>query len=108
MDSAVPPDEKRILIELEFVQNLSNVKYLHYLALNKYFDDPAFMRFLEYLQYWKEPQYSKYLLFPQSLAFLDALVYNTTFRRELVFPQFVDFVHRQQGLHWQYSDTSKP
>ena len=47
---ALPSNRDRLLIELEFVQNLANPTYLHYLAQNKYLDDEAFMAFLEYLQ----------------------------------------------------------
>jgi len=31
------------------------------LAQNRYFEDPAFVKYLEYLCYWKDPQYAKYL-----------------------------------------------
>ena len=41
----IPDDNERYLIELEFVQSLANMKYLNYLAQNKYFEDPAFVRF---------------------------------------------------------------
>jgi mediator of RNA polymerase II transcription subunit 31 len=102
----IPTDEQRFLIELEFVQALCNAKYLNFLAVNKYFDDPAFIQFLEYLQYFKLPQYSKHLYFPQCLAFLDALISRPNFRTQLVNDQFVEFVHQQQGLHWLHDDTS--
>jgi mediator of RNA polymerase II transcription subunit 31 len=95
-------NEERFLIELEFVQNLANPKYLNYLAQNRYFDDPAFLDFLRYLRYWKEPEYARHLLFPQCLQFLDNLIDNEAFRRELNVPQFMDFVHRQQFMRWQH------
>lgn len=59
------------------------------LADNKYFEDPAFMNYLKYLQYWKDPKYACYLVFalhtlvtpsyPQCLYFLDKLQ-DETFR----------------------------
>ena len=101
----IPSDnDERFLIELEFVQNLCNMKYLQYLAQMKYFDDEAFMNFLIYLQYWKQPNYTKHLIFPQCLSILDALIHKPAFRKELPFAQFIDFCHQQQGLSWLHSD----
>jgi mediator of RNA polymerase II transcription subunit 31 len=94
----------RFLIELEFVQNLSNPKYLNYLAQNGYLQQSEFITFLKYLTYWKQPEYLKLLLFPQCLAFLDNLINSPTFCRELAIPQFVEYVHAQQGSHWIAKD----
>lgn len=93
-------DKERLVIELEFVQNLCNAKYLHYLAQNRYLQDDKFLVFLRYLRYWKEPQYMRHLAFPQCLAFLDALIDDESFRKELTVAQFAEFVHNQQGSHW--------
>ena len=41
---SIPNDDERYMIELEFVQSLSNMKYLHFLAQNKYFENKAFVR----------------------------------------------------------------
>jgi mediator of RNA polymerase II transcription subunit 31 len=106
MSLALPPDKDRFLIELEFVQNLANMKYLNFLAQKRYFDDPAFMNFLKYLTYWKKPEYARHLLFPQCLAFLDELLENPAFRRELAVPQFIDYCHQIQGLHWMHENRS--
>lgn len=51
--------QDRFETELEFVQCLANVQYLHYLAQLRYFEDPAFVNYLEYLQYWRKPEYAK-------------------------------------------------
>lgn len=32
------------------------------LAINRYFDNPAFLNYLQYLKYWKQPQYAKYIV----------------------------------------------
>lgn len=99
-------DEERLYCDLEFIQNLSNVKYLHYLAQNRYLKDPSFLNYLEYLRYWKDPKYMRLLRFPHCLSFLDALIDNADFREELAKPTFADYVHAQQGLHWQTSVSS--
>lgn len=93
-------DRERLVLELEFVQNLCNAKYLHYLAQNRFLQDEKFLIFLRYLRYWKEPQYMRRLAFPQCLAFLDALIDDESFRKELTVAPFADFVHQQQGSHW--------
>lgn len=99
-DPVVPLDSERFYIELEFIQNLSNPKYLNYLAQSGYYEKESFINFLRYLRYWKRPEYSKYLVFPQCLAFLDALIDDPQLRREFAFPQFAEFVHQQQGSRW--------
>ena len=96
----IPPDKERFIIELEFVQSLANPKYLNFLGQKGYFEDEDFILYLKYLRYWKSPEYMKHLLFPQCLAFLDAILDNQQFRKEIAFPQFVEYVHAQQGLHW--------
>lgn len=101
----LPPPDKRLLIDLEFVQNLANVRYVSFLAQQKYFDKPEFINYLRYLRYWKQPEYAQHLLFPQCLAFLEALIDNEEFRREIALPQFVDFVHQQQGLYWMKGEN---
>ena len=35
--------------------------YLNHLASEKMFDDPEFVAYLDYLQYFKEPKYARYL-----------------------------------------------
>ncbi|RYH20683.1 hypothetical protein EON65_22710 [archaeon] len=89
-------------VDLEFVQNLCSARYLQHLALQGYLDDPQFLEYLRYLTYWKEPQYAKFLIFPQCLEFLDVLINSDPFRREIALPQFVEFVHQQQGLEWMH------
>lgn len=33
------------------------------LSDNGYFDDERFIRYLDYLKYWKQPEYARYLMF---------------------------------------------
>lgn len=94
-------DKKRFEVELEFVQCLSNPHYLNFLAQRGYFDDQSFVNYLKYLLYWKEPDYAKFLKYPQCLMFLELLQYEQ-FRKELVYPVCAKFIDEQQILHWQY------
>ena len=92
--------EDQFYIDLEFIQNLCNPRYLNFLAQNGYFHQDEFLAYLKYLRYWKDPKYMKYLLFPQCLAFLDGIIDNIQFRNELTINEFVNYIHLQQGLHW--------
>ena len=58
------------------------------------------MHFLKYLEYWKQPAYMKYLVFPQCLSVLDALNNRREFREALVYQNFRDYFHAQQGVAW--------
>lgn len=51
----------RFELELEFVQSLANPFYLHSLAQQNILSQPAFVNFLEYLLYWKEKEYARFI-----------------------------------------------
>ena len=55
----------RFQVELEFIQCLSNPRYLNYLAQRLTLEDESFLAYLDYLQYWKKPEYSKFILYPR-------------------------------------------
>lgn len=93
-------DQERSIIELEFVQCLANPHYLNWLAQNKYFDDPAFVKYLEYLQYWRHPEYAKLILYPHCLLFLE-LVQSSEFRKAVANNKVAEFIHVQQYFFWQ-------
>ena len=88
--------------QLEFIQSLASPAYLHYLATSNYLTDPAFLAYLKYLQYWRQRPYNRFLTYPHCLTFLDLLLTNETFRRELNSVQFRNFLHEQQFYSWQY------
>ncbi|TFY79988.1 hypothetical protein EWM64_g4027 [Hericium alpestre] len=52
----------RFELELEFVQALANPYYLHSLAQQGILNQPAFIHYLEYLLYWKEKDYARFIL----------------------------------------------
>ncbi|CAK9177524.1 unnamed protein product [Ilex paraguariensis] len=96
------PDDgrQRFLLELEFVQCLSNPTYIHYLAQNRYFEDEAFIGYLKYLQYWQRPEYIKYIMYPHCLFFLE-LLQNANFRNAMAHPGNKELAHRQQFYFWK-------
>ena len=40
---------------------------------HRYFQDEKFVSYLSYLQYWKKPEYVKFIVYPHCLYFLDQL-----------------------------------
>lgn len=92
----------RFELELEFIQCLASPAYLHHLATTGILSEPSFLQFLEYLQYWKQPEYAKLIQYPHCLFFLDLLINNPVFRRELANVSFRNFIHEQQFYSWQY------
>lgn len=59
----------RFELELEFVQALANPFYLHSLAQQNVLEQPAFVNFLEYLLYWKEKDYARFIQCANLLCF---------------------------------------
>ena len=110
MSDAPPPSEQhseerpenRFELELEFVQCLASPAYLHHLATTSVLAESSFLQFLEYLQYWKRPEYARLIQYPHCLFFLDQLINNPVFRRELANVSFRNFIHEQQFYSWQY------
>eukprot|EP00051_Salpingoeca_urceolata_P005234 m.71393 g.71393 ORF g.71393 m.71393 type:complete len:113 (+) comp14168_c0_seq1:82-420(+) len=98
---SLPDDKTRFEAELEFVLCLANPRYLNFLAQREYFSDPTFVKFLEYLLYWKKPEYACHLKYPHCLFFLDMLQ-DSRFRKELARPDFAQFVEEQQLRHWLF------
>lgn len=96
----------RFQIELEFVQCLANPNYLNFLAQRGVFKEQTMINYLKYLLYWKEPEYAKYLKYPQCLFMLE-LLQSEHFRKELMNSQCTKFIDDQQLLHWQHYQRSR-
>lgn len=90
----------RFLLELEFVELLANPWYLQSLAQQKYLDDPRFVAYVAYLQYWRTPEYIHYISHPHALHFLEMLQ-QPQFRAKLHTPAFIDTLHNNQYWHWK-------
>ncbi|CAB3408607.1 unnamed protein product [Caenorhabditis bovis] len=94
-------EKRRFEIECEFVQSLANPNYLNFLAQRGYFKEDYFVNYLQYLMYWKKPEYARCLKFPQCLFILEALQ-SPQFREAMAFPHNAKFVEDQLVLQWQY------
>lgn len=87
----------RFELELEFVQCLANPAYLNYLAQEKMLDRPEFVAYLGYLQYFKEPKYSKFLHHPGPTLRALELLQQERFRKEILNPNLLSFM-TMEGL----------
>ncbi len=103
MQNEDDPERTRFLVELEFVQCLANPHYLRWLACEGYLREDKFIRYLDYLQYWKNAEYAKFLIYPHCLRFLD-LLQHEEFRAQLAAADdlYVREIHDQQYYHWLY------
>ena len=94
------PERTRFLQELEFVCCLANPKYLSHLAQGLYFEDPAFVHYLDYLQYWRRAEYASFVVYPHALHFLE-LLQHESFRKAIKDPAVAEQIHCQQFYHWE-------
>lgn len=92
-------EETRFILELEFIQLLSNPQYLQFLAQSRYFDQPEFVNYLNYLTYFTTPEYCKYVTFPYCLKIIQ-LLQHKEFRESLKSFDAIRFLHTKQYRHW--------
>lgn len=61
----------RFEVELEFVQSLANIPYVTFLLTqHQIWQDPRFKAYLKYLEYWCEPPYTQFIVYPNCLFVL--------------------------------------
>lgn len=109
MDATNPPAplSHRFTLELEFVLCLSNPHYLQYLAVNFPHllnkptsshnaaengdtDADRFARYIKYLyDYWRTPQYVKYLTHPGATLRNLELLQQEQFRKDIIKPDVI-------------------
>ncbi|CAL8470180.1 g9722 [Coccomyxa elongata] len=96
----VPDDRKRFELELEFINSLANPAYLQWLA-QTYGNDASFIDYLQYLEYWRRPQYAKYIIYPHAFHFLNLLQRNE-FRTAVASASVREVIENQQFFMWQH------
>jgi mediator of RNA polymerase II transcription subunit 31 len=102
MELEEDPERTRFLVELEFVQCLANPHYLRWLATEGYLRDEKFIRYLDYLQYWKKPEYAKFIIYPHCLRFLDLLQHEEIRVHLIENSRYSLEIADQQFYHWLY------
>lgn len=128
MDLTKPPTplSHRFTLELEFVLCLANPHYLQYLAVNyphllnkptashssvdvEDSDAARFARYLEYLyDYWRTPQYAKYLTHPGATLRNLELLQQEQFRRDIIRPDVVAKLLETEANQIVAQDASAP
>ncbi|KAJ8521167.1 hypothetical protein ONZ45_g2084 [Pleurotus djamor] len=100
-DSPQAVNRARFELELEFVQALANPFYLHSLAQQNYFEQPAFVNYLEYLLYWKEKEYARFIHYPHALHHLE-LLQSAQFRAMMKKDEALrEYLQQKQYDHWR-------
>jgi len=73
----------------QFVQCLANPWYLNHLASQKLLDNPEFIAYLDYLQYFSQSEYTIYLNYPGPTFRALQLLQHERFRKEILMPDTV-------------------
>jgi mediator of RNA polymerase II transcription subunit 31 len=63
--------------------------YLNHLATQKLLQDPSFVAYLNYLQYFSKPEYTKYLTYPGPTLKALQLLQQERFRKDILSPETV-------------------
>ncbi|KAI8052166.1 SOH1-domain-containing protein, partial [Syncephalis plumigaleata] len=71
------------------------------LAQQDYFDDPCFIAYLDYLAYWKKPEYARFVVYPHCLHYLE-LLQHAEFRQSLRLLETARTLHGAQYKHWRF------
>jgi mediator of RNA polymerase II transcription subunit 31 len=89
--------------DLEFIQLLCNPEYLKWLNNEKYFENNEFKEYLRYLGYFKDPKYTKFLIYPHCLAILDILNDEDS-QKYLSSDKFYSSLEECQQNLWKFRD----
>ena len=87
--------------DLEFLQLLSNPQYLSHLAQQRLLEDASFLNYLRHLNYFRRPEFVKFVAYPDALEFLDLLVSSPAFRKAVARPNLAEVVREQQMWQWR-------
>ena len=71
------------------------------LAQQSILSSPAFLGYLEYLQYFKQPRYARFIQYPQCLHHLELCVKSESFREAIRHDTTVGELAREQTEHWR-------
>lgn len=99
-------NKTRFETELEFVQCLANPQYVHFLAQRGYFKQEKIINYIKYLNYWRTPEYCRHLRYPQCLAMLELLKYQS-FREAISNQGCAKFIEDQMILQWQFYNRKR-
>ncbi|OXC81303.1 hypothetical protein J005_06594 [Cryptococcus neoformans] len=97
----------RFQSELEFIQCLAHPQYLHELHIQGYLEKPPFLNYLKYLEYWREPQYVRFIIYPTCLVYL-TLLQTELFRSRLGDMGFITELMRVGARHHGTWRVEKP
>ncbi|KAI9856214.1 MAG: hypothetical protein M1824_005523 [Vezdaea acicularis] len=73
----------------------ANPLYLNHLATQKLFEDPCFVAYLDYLQYFSKPEYISFLTYPGPTLKALQLLQLEQFRKDILNPLMVETLIQQ-------------
>ncbi|WVN90779.1 uncharacterized protein L203_106022 [Cryptococcus depauperatus CBS 7841] len=97
----------RFQSELEFVQCLANPMYLQELHTQGYLYDSAFLNYLQYMEYWRDPEYIRFITYPTCLVYL-TLLQTELFRMRIADSGFIQELMRVATRYHATWRTQKP
>lgn len=92
------PKDMNVKLTIKFVQCLANPLYLYELHTQSYLSKPAFLAYIDYLQYWHEPEYARFITYPTCLVYL-SLLQKESFREAVGNPAWVGEMMRVGARH---------
>ena len=91
----------RFELELEFVQLFAVPRYCAFLVSEGYLSDPSFLGYMRYLRnYWSQPRYARFLIWPQCIAVIDDLLDDAGVRAALADSSFVAHADTEAHSKW--------
>ena len=91
--------EDRFSVELEFLCCLANPRFLIHLSQSDYLNDGKFIKYLEYLSYFENEPYRKFVNYPHAFYFRKALLSKEF--RDLINADFLNnYVNAKQYFYY--------
>ncbi|KAK7205545.1 mediator of RNA polymerase II transcription subunit 31 [Myxozyma melibiosi] len=106
-DQTLSGPPTRFEIELDFVQSLANPHYVNFLAQNGYLEDERFINYLDYLEYWRQPSYATYIVYPNCLHML-TLLKQERFRQDIKHMDMAQMLMDDMFAKWLGMGRYKP
>ncbi|KAF6006459.1 hypothetical protein HII13_005136 [Brettanomyces bruxellensis] len=76
------------------------MQYLTYLAQTGHLEDPRFLNYLKYLEYWRQPEYAKQLVYPDCLHIL-TLLQSEEFRKQISKFEVSSVIYNDMVARWK-------
>ncbi|CAH7675256.1 SOH1-domain-containing protein [Phakopsora pachyrhizi] len=90
----------RFETDLEFVQSLANPHFVQELTLNGILKSECMINYLNHLKYFHQPNYSRFVRYPNALKILDLLNTSDQFRKMIENQECSQILTDKFIQHW--------